>query len=99
MAHARLNRPGCEPDQAFGARTAAEWIDEEVGPDAEVRRESGRDCRIADVVAHQAVDVRGLEPGIDDRAPDGLGGKGSRTAPSAPGVRRLAHADDAISVT
>ncbi len=66
LAHAGFDHADRHADQRLGGGAAAEHVHVEIEPDAEVAGDEGREGGIAGLVGEHAVDVAGLQPGVDD---------------------------------
>ncbi len=98
LAHASLDQAHRHADQRLGRGAAAEHVHVEVGPDAEVAGDEGREGRIDALVGQHAVDVGGFQARILDRVAHRPGAERARRHARAAHVGRLAHTDDGVLV-
>ena len=98
LAHAGFHDADRDADQRLGGRAAAVHVHEEVQPDAEVAGEERRGRGIVARIGQHAVDVAGLQAGIQHRGAHGKGAHRARRLAGAAGVGGLADPDDRILV-
>ena len=98
LAAAGLDQADGDADQRLGRRAAADHIHVEIEADAEIAGDEGPRGRVAARIGQHAVDVGGLEPGVEDRVPDRPGAERAGRLARAAGIGRLPDADDRIFV-
>ena len=98
LAAAGLDQPDRDADQRLGRGAAADHVHVEIEPDAEVAGDERGARRVAARIIEHAVDVGGLQPGIEDRVAHGPGAERPRRLVRASRVGRLADPDDRVFV-
>ena len=99
LAHAGLDHAHGDADQRFRRRAAAEHVHVEVEADAEIAGDEGREGGIARLVGQHAVDVGGLQPGVEDGVAHRPGAERAGGLAGAARVGGLAHPHDGVLVS
>ena len=98
LAAAGLDQPDRDADQCLGRRSAAHHVHVEVEADAEITGDKRRRGRVAARIRQDAVDIGGLQPGIEDRVAHGPRPERPGRLTRAAGVGRLPNTGDRIFV-